>query len=395
MPKQEADGVSSVSSRQNKTERNHYILRTAIDEKYIPSSIKNLRHAANFIFLILLLLSIIYYVIQLSLFDKINQNIKNIHNSEQRLNYIIDITLRTRTLILLNNDYLVVNSSEKVQLLNTTISELRNSATALKVAQTDLSLKTATLSDDQIAQINPPDVQMKYLKYPNMPDFYEFSIWEAIMEIVVSAYRISTLPLNQITDIHPTTYFVMQNSLNSVYQALRSSTDAIINESNNSRESNMNVFLYLLIAASCSMFFSILFLIPVINKVKKNKQEVLELFVHRNIEKHIDDQLKVCRNFVSMRLQQTNEGAQGDHDIDGEGQGANGGQGNNGDKELQNELNNNKYMKRLKKKNKGKKWKPLNSDFGSTLLKFLLFISIIEGYFLANYLLSYKFLQEV
>ena len=187
----------------------------------------------------------------------------------------------------------------------------------------------------------------------------------------------------------------MQNSLNSVYQALRSSTDAIINESNNSRESNMNVFLYLLIAASCSMFFSILFLIPVINKVKKNKQEVLELFVHRNIEKHIDDQLKVCRYFVSMRLQQTNEGAQGDHDIDGEGQGGNGGQGNNGDKELQNELNNNKYMKRLKKKNKGKKWKPLNSDFGSTLLKFMLFISIIEGYFLANYLLSYTFLQEV
>jgi hypothetical protein len=56
IPKQE-DGISSVSSRQNKTERNHYILRTAIDEKYIPSSIKNLRLAANFIFLILLLLS--------------------------------------------------------------------------------------------------------------------------------------------------------------------------------------------------------------------------------------------------------------------------------------------------------------------------------------------------
>ena len=143
---------------------------------------------------------------------------------------------------------------------------------------------------------------MKYLKYPNMPDFYEFSIWEAIMEIVVSAYRISTLTLNQITDTHATTYFVMQNSLNSVLKALRSSTDAIINESNNNRESNMNIFLYLLIAASCSMFFSILFLIPVINKVKKNKQEVLELFTHRNIEKHIDDQLKVCRNFVSMRL---------------------------------------------------------------------------------------------
>lgn len=65
------------------------------------------------------------------------------------------------------------------------------------------------------------------------------------------------------------------------------------------------------------------------------------------------------------------------------------------DKELQNELNNNKYMKRIRKKNKGKKLKELNTDFGSTLLKFLLFLCIIEGYFLANYLLSFKFLQEV
>jgi hypothetical protein len=45
-------------------------------------------------------------------------------------------------------------------------------------------------------------------------------------------------------------------------------------------------------------------------------------------------------------------------------------------------------MKRMKKKSKGKKWKPLNSDFASTLLKFLIFISIIEGYYIANYMLS-------
>jgi Ca2+-dependent lipid-binding protein len=49
--------ISSVTTRQNKTERNHYVLRMAIDEKYIPSSIKNLRFAANIIFMILLLLA--------------------------------------------------------------------------------------------------------------------------------------------------------------------------------------------------------------------------------------------------------------------------------------------------------------------------------------------------
>ncbi len=87
------------------------------------------------------------------MFDLINQNIKNIHNSEQRLSYIIDITLRTRTLILMNNDYLtnvIDNRTEQALLYNATISELRSSATLLKIAQTDLSLKTSSLSIEQI-----------------------------------------------------------------------------------------------------------------------------------------------------------------------------------------------------------------------------------------------------
>ena len=112
---------------------------------------------------------------------------------------------------------------------------------------------------------------MKYLSFPNMPSTYEFSIWEVIMEIVVSAYRISTLPLKAIVDSHVTVFFVLQNSLNSVLKALKSSTDAILQESENNRQQNMQVFLYVLIAASAAIFFSLLFLIPVINKVKKNK----------------------------------------------------------------------------------------------------------------------------
>ena len=236
--------------------------------------------------------------------------------------------------------------------------------------------------------INPNDVNMQYLKYPNMPEYYVFSIWEAIMEIVVSAFRLTTVPIQDLTDSQPTAFFIIKNCLNSVLQALQSSTDAIISESESSRKTNLSIFLYLLIAASCSLFISLLLLIPVLNKVKKNKQEVLELFTHKSIEKHIDDQLKVCRNFVSMRLQQNNEGA--DHDIDGDEANM-----NVNDKELQNELNNNKYMKRMKKKNKGKKWKKLNTDFGATLLKFLLFICIIECYFICIYLLSFQFLQQV
>jgi hypothetical protein len=104
----------------------------------------------------------VYYVIQISLYDKINQNIKNIDNSEQRLNYIIDITLRTRTLILVNRGYEKESPANLSALVNSTISELRSAATNLKNAQTDLSLATAKLSVEQLLQINPNNVTLLY-----------------------------------------------------------------------------------------------------------------------------------------------------------------------------------------------------------------------------------------
>ncbi len=54
--------------------------------------------------------------------------------------------------------------------MNVTIEEMRKSARNLKEAQTDLSLKTAFLSEEQLHKINPVDVPLKYKKYPNMPD---------------------------------------------------------------------------------------------------------------------------------------------------------------------------------------------------------------------------------
>lgn len=129
------------------------------------------------------------------------------------------------------------------------------------------------------------------------------------MEIIVSAFRISTLTLKSVIDSEPSVYFVIKNCLNSVLTALTGSTDAIIKESDTSRAYDMSTFLYLLIAASLILVISLIFLIPVINKVKKNKQEVLELFTNRSIDKHIDDQLKVCRNFISLHLQHNNDAA--------------------------------------------------------------------------------------
>ena len=69
-----------------------------------------------------------------------------------------------------------------------------------------------------------------------MPETFTFSIWEEIMEIVVSAYKISTLPNSEMKDNNPTIYFVLKNCLNEVLKALNLSTDAIISESDSARD---------------------------------------------------------------------------------------------------------------------------------------------------------------
>ena len=71
------------------------------------------------------------------------------------MSYIIDITLRTRTLTLVNQNMVDFSSNrsaltERASLINTTIQELRASAKNLKEAQTELSLKTAFLSAEQL-----------------------------------------------------------------------------------------------------------------------------------------------------------------------------------------------------------------------------------------------------
>lgn len=48
-----------------------------------------------------------------------------------------------------------------------------------------------------------------YLPVPLMVGQYEFSVWQAIMEIVVSSFRLSDTPIQEITDNNPGVFFIM------------------------------------------------------------------------------------------------------------------------------------------------------------------------------------------
>ena len=66
------------------------------------------------------------------MFGSLNQSIQNIQNSETRVSEIIDITLRTRTLILMNSNQSYMSGN--ATLYNNTIADLVDSATQLNEA---------------------------------------------------------------------------------------------------------------------------------------------------------------------------------------------------------------------------------------------------------------------
>ena len=95
-------------------------------------------------------------------------------------------------------------------------------------------------------------------------------------------------------------------------------------------------FLYLLIAVSCALAISVAFLLPIIGRAKRSKQAVLELFLHKKIERAIDDQLKLCRWFITKyqarTLTESAVGSGGGALMNGVGGGAGGaGQGADND----------------------------------------------------------------
>ena len=131
-------------------------------------------------------------------------------------------------MVLVNGNYIRDTPLNISKLINTSTAELRLASSSLKNAQTDLSLATAKLSEEQLLEINPNNVQLVYKKVPGLSNMYIFSIWEAIMEIVVSAFRLSTTDIAGINMDNPSVIFIMNNCLNSILQSLRTSTTAII-----------------------------------------------------------------------------------------------------------------------------------------------------------------------
>lgn len=103
-----------------------------------------------------------------------------------------------------------------------------------------------------------------------LPTQYDFNVWEAIIQISMAAYRLGETP-SSVDHENTYTRFIAINCMNSVLSALTESTQAILDNSENVRQSNNQVFLILLFVVSGALGLSLTFLLPVIRKAQDNK----------------------------------------------------------------------------------------------------------------------------
>lgn len=343
---------------------------------------------------------------QITLFTNINQGINNLHYSEDRLNYIIDINLEISKLMLVTaskkqrkiNPNLPIKSyplfkqdSELNDMFSKSVATLKQAATNLKNAQNDLSSITEGMSQSSLEKINPDNVLLNYKPVANMPLGYSYTIMQALMEIVISSFRIATMRTDQVDDeTDATVYFVTKNSLNGILTSLDSSANAIVSETSSSKDSNVFVFLILLLVASIALVISTGILIPVIRNVKSNKQDVLELFMHVT-KISIDEELRKCKKFLgSFQINQETELI-----LEGE---------NNPDNNLgENEkasVHDGKIKKGYERTHisggrRIDKFKRLSLGIAMLTFKFLFVILLMEAFFIITYFLSYTFLDRV
>ena len=111
------------------------------------------------------------------------------------------------------------------------------------------------------------------------------------MQVAVHAYRIKDLDFAQNPDAavnnqevaaleeNLSVSYVLKNALNNILDSIDHSTHAILEDTNSIADDNKRLLLIILCVASSALLISICLIFPVVTKVRKNKDELLTLFL--------------------------------------------------------------------------------------------------------------------
>jgi len=422
------DDVGSVASNTKSLLKHLRALRKAVYEQYCPRSVVQLQYVARFVFLILLVITLVYFFVAKGLYDNLKFNIDNIFYSKSRFANVVGVGASVRALVLLNPNARaenqpiidVVNARNALDYYKDGYDNIQSSMTytqwvyanlntfavKLKQAQNSLSTSRFSFSSSNVEAINPSVIQVTYKQDTTIAAQFSVDCWSAIMGLVTHSLKVHNMPLTNITENDPSVYYVLRNSFNSILQKIEASTDAILSESSTAANGNRKVLMILLIVASAAILISVTIIIRVVVKVKKNKEDILVLFTEIP-SKSIKTQLNKCRRcFNSFRDEDKTGHAEQNIDMEdeeeekkeekeGETEGKEGEGEEDEDKkpEDSSELLHEERTRRGSRKQK-KKFKPYATNIFMLLLKFLFFVAILEGYFMLSYFESDAFLSK-
>lgn len=213
------------------------------------------------------------------------------------------------------------------------------------------------------------------------------------MTVAVHALNIKDMPMSQITLNDTSVFFIITNSLNNILSAITDSTNAILSETKNISDIVDLTLQILLYVASGSLFISICLIFPVATRVDKNKDELLRHFMLIDRD-DVKKQLEKCRIFFNTMHDKEHVTQQNLAEIEEEElKDEEGKEGEEGDTLGQGTGKVKKGQRQRSRKNK--MHKKFSTNFISLLVKFLIVLTVLEGYFLLCYLRSGDFLRII
>jgi hypothetical protein len=194
------EDTGSVASSTKSLMKHLRMLRNALYENYSPPSIRNLKLYAKLMFLVLLIITIVWYVYSRNTYQQLEDNIVNIHSSKYRMSSLTDIAADVRILQFMSTGR--VNTTRGGRNYETFKRELLlTSSETLQKAQNNLSntYLRDVFSHENNNKINPETIQLIYNTPASMPTFYYVDIWSAIMVVSVHALNIKEIILKELT----------------------------------------------------------------------------------------------------------------------------------------------------------------------------------------------------
>ncbi len=425
------DDVGSVASRTKSLMKHIRALRNAVYEQYCPRSVQQLKYVARFVFLVLLVITLVYFIIAKGLYQDLRNNVSNVYSSKDRLVYTTAIGSFVRSLVLINplastdgkaiislinrpsTDY-YLDGFESAAITGVTSMNyqqwavycLEQAAKACKVAQNGLSTSDFTFSSKSLELINPAEIKIAYKAEEQIAGDFTLDCWSAIMGLVVHGLKVKDLSLSDITADDSSVYYILENAFNNILDRIYESTAAIEDESKTTADSNRTILMTLLIVASVAIAVSVGLIMRVAVMVSHNKEDILKLFIDIP-SRNIKQQLNKCRRyFITFRDSDKVDAGDREMEIEDDEEEKKDEKEGEDDEPADEEAKRRDESAKLieddegetrmnkTRKHKKKKYKPYSTQLLLLIMEFAFFIALLESYFLASYLESDSFLSK-